>query len=205
MDHVGSETTLVEIDESWEAWFISELQETVKKAEANGNILLEYQQLEAAGQTGPVNDTALSLPAPDPQAFPPSPGSRTLPLKTPAPQATLSEYFKGRNGKGLSLKGFLQMRNCRVDSYPDERLAFDRISRNSKFYRTLPEKPKDLPRRILFPEAHARRQTKEQACSIPADEVQDTTIVEEPERDPLAIYRHEWKEMHLIALYVLRR
>ncbi|KAK6529398.1 hypothetical protein TWF281_008574 [Arthrobotrys megalospora] len=98
-----------------------------------------------------------------------------------------------------------------------DHLAFDRISPNSKYYKTTFVPSGKPVNRVLFPSAakkrnvEAKSQEQEKIQPEEDDDLSDDVAVpeaqEEPKDiyDPLSPYRHAWTDPDLVRLYVLRR
>ncbi|KAK6511731.1 hypothetical protein TWF481_000637 [Arthrobotrys musiformis] len=132
-----------------------------------------------------------------------------------------SGYCTGRKRIRISVNKYKSRRpTLNAQSNQGDHLAFDRISPNSKFYKT-PFVPSEKPvNRVLFPRfgrknANTQNNYKEPE-KIPPTETYDTnenlSEPEPPEKekeeniyDPLSPYRHTWTDSNLMVLYVLRR
>ncbi|KAK6510537.1 hypothetical protein TWF506_009642 [Arthrobotrys conoides] len=130
-----------------------------------------------------------------------------------------SGYWTGRKRIKISVDKY-KSRKPTLQSPEGDHLVFDRISPNSKYYKT-PFVPSEKPvNRVLFPNAARRKnnttknQEQEKIQPEENDDVENNTTQPEPEPrepepeniyDPLTPYRHTWTDSNLVVLYVLRR
>ncbi|EPS40862.1 hypothetical protein H072_5276 [Dactylellina haptotyla CBS 200.50] len=152
--------------------------------------------------------------------YPETPASQHRPaapiatdLKPRVPLDDDSGYETARKRVKLSIKEYKAKRTIKNSKGGgDDRHAFDRISPNSKFFRTSPNKSvnNDPIRRVLFKKTPRKKSSLIEAINADCDlntysisqdhDVSEPTII-----DPLARYRHTWKDRDLQLLYVLRR
>ncbi|KAJ6259619.1 hypothetical protein Dda_5257 [Drechslerella dactyloides] len=123
-----------------------------------------------------------------------------------------SGYWSSRKRAKLTVKQYKDLKLKIRDNSGNDRLTFERISPNSKFYRTAFDKEKYSVRRVLFPSAQRKKSLFGGAVSPQRKEVADsddgnTDNLEAttPEFDPLTPYRHVWTERDLFLLYVVKR
>ncbi|KAF3199017.1 hypothetical protein TWF192_000849 [Orbilia oligospora] len=128
-----------------------------------------------------------------------------------------SGYWTGRKRIRISVNKY-KSRKPSLHSPEGDHLAFDRISPNSKYYKT-PYVPSEKPvNRVLFPGAARRKknmiENREEEKIQPQenDDVNNDVAEPEPQEpepeniyDPLTPYRHTWTDSNLVVLYVLRR
>ncbi|KAF3919468.1 hypothetical protein ABW21_db0206532 [Orbilia brochopaga] len=151
-----------------------------------------------------------------------------IPTDANQPSDEDSGYSSSRKRVKLTVKQYKALKRGVRDTEGDERLAFERISPNSKFYRTTFDKEKDGVRRVLFPNAPKKRALfgaaivsqrvevidSDDGNRDTAEDIRDTLCPEgnaeedeptTPQFDPLTPYRHVWKERDLILLYIVKR
>ncbi|KAF3916131.1 hypothetical protein AA313_de0202537 [Arthrobotrys entomopaga] len=174
------EVTCIDAEVEFET-FVKELQEEVTAVDVQADT--QIQETPEDNNDNPFNITieteyakqidGVYYPSPGELQF--SSGSRVYPDTpvTGAISSTLkdtpldeiegptddSRYESGRKRIRLSVQ---QYKSKRTPQYTggDERLAFDRICPNSKFYHTQPDPDRDPVRRVLFPTIRKKKETR---------------------------------------------